>query len=110
MLTTIRIGLNRIFRWIDERQQRRALRELRRLDDRLLADIGLTRSDVERVARDDAMGRRRDAPLRELIARSSHGIMAPEPVVARRSICPLLVVLILLGALLSAGLVVVAAV
>jgi uncharacterized protein YjiS (DUF1127 family) len=110
MLTGIRSALTTTFRWIDERQQRRALRELRRLDDRLLAGIGLSRSEIERAVRDDEVGRRRDATRRALIARSSHGIMAPEPVVARRSICPLLVVLVLLGALLSAGLVVVAAV
>jgi uncharacterized protein YjiS (DUF1127 family) len=109
MLTGIRSALTTTFRWIDERQQRRALRELRRLDDRLLAGIGLRRSEIERVVRDDDLGRRREEPRRALIARSSHGIMAP-PLVARRSICPLLVVLVLLGALLSAGLVVVAAV
>jgi uncharacterized protein YjiS (DUF1127 family) len=108
MLTGIRSSLDTAFRWIDERQQRRALRELWHLDDRMLTTIGLNRSEIERVAQDDSLGRRR-GKRRALIARSSHGIMAPEPLMARRSLCPLLAVLILLGALLSAGLVVVAA-
>ena len=70
MLTGIRIGLNTAIRWIDERQQRRALRELRRLDDRLLANIGLSRGEVERVIRNDEPSRRHGGPRRELIARS----------------------------------------
>jgi len=51
-----RIG-NTITRWNQLSQQRRQLREM---DDRLLADIGLSQADVERVA-----GRRFwDDPLR----------------------------------------------
>jgi uncharacterized protein YjiS (DUF1127 family) len=108
MLTRIRMGLSKALYWIAERQQRRALRELRHLDDRLLAGIGLSRGEIERVIRHDELGRR-DAPRRELIARSSQGIMTAQPLVARRSMCPLLAVLVVLGALLSAGLVVMAA-
>jgi uncharacterized protein YjiS (DUF1127 family) len=110
MLTGIRVGLTAAFRWIDERQQRRALRELRRVDDRLLTSIGIDRGEIERAIRDDAVGRHRGKRRREVIAKSSHRIMTAEPLAARRSLCPLLVVLVVLGALLSAGLVVVAAV
>jgi uncharacterized protein YjiS (DUF1127 family) len=75
MLPSIRIGLSRTFAWIDEWQQRRALRELRRLDDRLLANIGLSRAEIEQAIRNDRPGHQGGETRRELIARSSQGIM-----------------------------------
>jgi len=40
---------------VGELRQRRAMRELRELDDRMLADIGIGRADIEPAAR---LGRR----------------------------------------------------
>jgi uncharacterized protein YjiS (DUF1127 family) len=108
MLTSFRIGLYRVFNWIDELQQRRALAELRRLDDRLLAEIGLSRREIEHMIRKEGSGH--GAARRELIAKSSHGIMASEPrfLLSRPLRCRILAAVVLLSALLSAGLVVAA--
>jgi uncharacterized protein YjiS (DUF1127 family) len=49
--------LNRILRHIEALQREQAtVRELRRRDDRLLADIGIERADIRRVARRAARG------------------------------------------------------
>lgn len=47
-------GLVRMFRaW---RRYNESLRELNRLDDRELADIGISRSDIQRIAWESARG------------------------------------------------------
>jgi len=50
----------------EARRRRRAIRAMQRLDDRMLADIGVSRSGIEAAVRDGD----RKAPLR---ARLSHG-------------------------------------
>jgi uncharacterized protein YjiS (DUF1127 family) len=61
--------------WMAERQQRQMIRELRRLDDRTLIDIGLDPAEIATIACSD---RRLRGRRRALIAKSSRGIMAAE--------------------------------
>jgi uncharacterized protein YjiS (DUF1127 family) len=50
--------LRRLIAWFrNERRIRRGIDELRALDDRMLADIGLTRATIEHAARHGAYGR-----------------------------------------------------
>jgi uncharacterized protein YjiS (DUF1127 family) len=47
------MAIERVMAWIrNERRVRRGIRELSQLDDRMLADIGLTRGNVMDAARD----------------------------------------------------------
>jgi uncharacterized protein YjiS (DUF1127 family) len=103
MLNTMRIVSRAAVRWMAERQQHRTVRELERLDDRLLADIGLRRSEIESLIRHGA-GHGGAQRRRELIARSSLAIMgAKRRVLAARPLtCPVLLALVLIGVLLSA--------
>lgn len=45
-------ALEAIATWV---RIRRTMRELSRLDDKILSDIGISRSDIERIARDSAV-------------------------------------------------------
>ena len=45
--------LNNISSWLDQREfERRTRRELARLSDKDLADIGIARCDIDRIAKD----------------------------------------------------------
>jgi uncharacterized protein YjiS (DUF1127 family) len=44
-------GVQQMRRFANERCQRRAIRTLNKLDDRMLADLGLCRGDIENVVR-----------------------------------------------------------
>jgi len=45
-------GTSRLLRWVDRRRQiRKAQRELEKMDDRLLNDLGITRDDIADVVR-----------------------------------------------------------
>jgi uncharacterized protein YjiS (DUF1127 family) len=65
-------GLN----WLAERQQRCTIRELQRLDQRTLIDIGLDPDEIEYIARSLDRGLRGRERRRAVIVKSSLGIMA----------------------------------
>jgi hypothetical protein len=77
--------------WLAERQQRCTIRELQRLDQRTLVDIGLDPEEIDYVARSLERGLRGRGRRRALIAKSSVGIMTARPhELAAAAPCPLL--------------------
>jgi uncharacterized protein YjiS (DUF1127 family) len=60
-MSLINIVVVAINAWADWRQRRRAHHELMALDDRLLADIGLRRTDVSAVVRERVSAKGVDA-------------------------------------------------
>ena len=56
-ITKILVRLSRMLRMVaEERGRRRAIQELRRLDNHLLADIGIRRGEIERAVRNGRGG------------------------------------------------------
>jgi uncharacterized protein YjiS (DUF1127 family) len=88
MYRVLRRGID----WMAERQQRRTIRELQRLDQRTLVDIGLDPEEIDYIARSLERGLRGRGRRRALIAKSSLGIMDARPRIAtaRATPCPLL--------------------
>jgi uncharacterized protein YjiS (DUF1127 family) len=107
MLTCMHTMLGKLIDWMAERQQRCTMRELQRLDDRTLIDIGLDPGEIARIKRTDGLDVHSRGRRRALMAKSSWGIMAERQrrLALRPTQVRLLALLAVLGALLPLGIV-----
>lgn len=62
------LAFNPVAGLAENARQRRAIRQLRKLDDHKLDDIGIVRSEIEEVVRNGRSWRQRDAAKRSLWA------------------------------------------